>query len=80
MTRPITSRSGVRCYGAAGDAVEIQRAGGMNNFKKSLYEEGYKAGIAAGYEHAFKSLEKRVSALEGVKTPRTRPGTQLSLN
>lgn len=72
MTRPISSKSATLCHGAAGDAVEIQQAGGMEEFKRGLdaagyergYEDGYKAGIAAGYAHAFQNMDERIGSLE----------------
>jgi hypothetical protein len=72
VTRPINSKSGTPCHGAAGDAVEIQQAGGMNAFKQGLYAAGYEAayatgyaaGYAAGYAEAYKNLDERVSSLE----------------
>ena len=71
MTRPISAKSGVPCYGAAGDAVEIQQAGGMKAFKEGLYnsgrDEGFKAGYAAGYSDAMQKLDERLSNLENAQ-------------
>jgi len=68
MSRPITAETGTPCYGAAGDAVEIQQAGGMQKFKQGLMdagrEAGFKAGYAEGYSDAMRNLESRVSNLE----------------
>lgn len=68
MTRPITAKTGMPCYGAAGDSVEIQQAGGMQKFKQGLMdagrEAGFKAGYAAGYSDAMHDLESRVRNLE----------------
>lgn len=64
MTRPIKAKSGTECYGAAGDAVEIQQAGGMQAFKLGLLNAGYREGYAAGQTDARRELESRLSALE----------------
>lgn len=72
MTRPISAKSGQPCYGAAGDAVEIQQAGGMTAFKQGLhsagYDEGFKAGYAMAYADAIQKLDQRVSKLENPQT------------
>lgn len=78
MTRPIASRSGVLCHGAAGDAVELQRAGGLKTLKQDLYDAGrdagFKEGFAAGYSAAFADLERRVSSIENVMSGAVTPG------
>lgn len=67
MTRPIKAKSGTPCYGAAGDAVEIQQAGGMQAFKLGLLNEGFRAGYAVGQADAKKDLESRLSKLESAQ-------------
>jgi flagellar biosynthesis/type III secretory pathway protein FliH len=68
MSRPIEAKNGTLCQGAAGDAVEIQQAGGMNKFKQSLKESGYldgfKDGYKEGYQDATEAMEARISKLE----------------